>query len=219
MRQFQYLVFCLLLVPMPSVSQVAWENQVWTSVQLEKKIISKTKAELTLESRWSIDPLMAVRYFPNLGIQTKWTDHITTVVHYRYITSNKGLGYQESSHRLMLDAVAGGSIKKTDIAFRLRAGREDEIGVNDGMFSLTQFVFRQKLSVKHKFFKQEFSFAFEQFETIRGEDVEFDQRRYTLGSELKINKRNYITLFVMYQDLISTRRLNFGTGYVYKFDK
>ncbi|MFN0187873.1 MAG: DUF2490 domain-containing protein [Bacteroidia bacterium] len=209
----------LIFFPVMGLSQVTWENQVWTAVSLEKKIINKTKAELTMESRWSLDPLMAVRYFPNVALQRRWTDAFFTTLHYRYITSNKGLGYRESSHRLMLDVVLGHTFKKTDVALRFRAGKEDEVGVNDDIFSFAQFVFRQKLSVKRKIVKQEFSFSIEQFETIIGEDILYDQRRYTLGSEHKINKRNYISFFVMYQDLISTRRMNFGTGYVFKFDK
>ncbi len=212
-------ILSFLLIPLFGISQITWENQVWTSVSFEKKIIDKTKAEVTLESRWSADPLMALKYFPNIALQRKWSDLFSTTVHYRYITSNKGLGYRESSHRLMLDAVLGQSIKKTDIALRFRAGKEDEVGINDGVFSFTQFVFRQKLSLKHKFLRQEFSFSVEQFETIIGEDVIYDQRRYVIDVEHKINKRNYISFFVMYQNLISTRRLNFGTGYVYKFDK
>lgn len=213
------LIFSFLIFPFFGFGQITWENQVWNSLTFEKKIINKTRAELTLESRWNTDPLMAVRYFPNLAIQRKWSDFISTTIHYRYLTSNRGLGYRESSHRLMLDAVLGESIKKTDIAFRFRLGKEDEIGVNDGLFSFTQFVFRQKLSVKRELFKQKFTISVEQFETIIGEDVMYDQRRYVLASEHKINKRNSISLFVMYQDLISTRRMNFGIGYELKLDK
>lgn len=213
------LIFPFLMMPFLGFSQITWENQVWTSLSFEKKIIDKTRAELTLESRWNTDPLMAVRYFPNLAIQRKWSDLISTTIHYRYITSNKGLGYRESSHRLMLDAVLGKSIKKTDVALRFRVGKEDEIGINDGLFSFTQFVFRQKLSVKRELFKQKFTVSVEQFETIIGEDVLYDQRRYVLSSDHKINKRNSVSLFIMYQDLISTRRMNFGIGYVFKLDK
>jgi len=217
MTKRSLLLLVLSLAPVGLFAQVTWENQVWTSVQLQKKLFSKTKAELTFESRYNTDPLMIVRYFPNLALQRKWGDHFTSVVHYRYITSNKGLGVRESSHRLMLDAITGGSVKKTAIAFRLRAGREDEPGVNEGIFSLSEFVFRQKLSVKHKFFKQEFSLAIEQFETIRGNAVAFDQRRYILGVEVKISKQHFLDFFVMYQDLIDVRRVNFGVGYVYEF--
>lgn len=213
------LIFAFMIVPFFGFGQITWENQVWTSLSFEKKIINKTRAELTLESRWNTDPLMAVRYFPNLAIQRKWSDFISTTIHYRYITSNKGLGYREAKHRLMFDAVLGKSIKKTDIALRFRAGKEDEIGQDDGLFSFTQFVFRQKLSVKRELFKQKFTLSFEQFETIIGEDVMYYQRRYVLASDHKINKRNSISLFVMYQDLISTRRMNFGIGYELKLDK
>jgi Protein of unknown function (DUF2490) len=213
------LIFTFLMFPLIGFGQITWENQVWTSLSFEKKIIDKTKAELTLESRWNTDPLMAVRYFPNLAIQRKWSNLISTTIHYRYITSNKGLGYRESSHRLMLDAVLGKSVKKTDIALRFRVGKEDEIGVNDGLFSFTQFVFRQKLSVKRELFKQKFTLSFEQFETIIGEVVNYDQRRYVLASDHKINKRSSLSFFIMYQDLISTRRMNFGVGYAFKFDK
>ncbi|MBP7166950.1 MAG: DUF2490 domain-containing protein [Bacteroidia bacterium] len=207
----------LLLLSGSSFAQVRWENQVWTSVQLQKKIIPKTRAELTLESRWNIDPLMAVRYFPNLGIQRKWSDNFSTVLHYRYITSNRGLGVRESSHRLMLDAIGSMKIKKYDFALRFRAGREDEPGNAEGIVSLSEMVLRQKLTVKKKFFKQEFSFSVEQFETLRAGVADFDQRRFVLGMESKLNKQHFLDFFVMYQDLVDTRRMNFGVGYIYKF--
>lgn len=209
----------LILLHSSLPAQVQWENQVWTSVQFQKKLIPRTRAELTLESRWNIDPLMAVRYFPNLGIQRKWSDLFTTVLHYRYITSNFGLGYRESSHRLMLDAIFSQKIKKTDISFRLRAGREDEPGNAEGIFGLSEFVFRQKLIVRHKFLGQEFSLGIEQFETIRSGTADFNQRRFTLGMETSINKQHSLDFFIMYQDLIETRRFNAGIGYVYKLDE
>lgn len=165
-----------------------------------------------------MDPLMAVRYFPNLAIQRKWADFFTTVVHYRYITSNFGLGYRESSHRLMLDAVFLQPVKKFDISLRLRAGREDEPGNTEGLFGFSEVVFRQKLIIRRKFFKQEFSLSAEQFETIRGGVAEFSQRRYVLGMSSSLSRQHGLDFFVMYQDLINTRRLNFGIGYVYKLD-
>lgn len=212
------LLLLLSAAPSRSAAQVAWENQVWTSVQLQKKLLPKTRAELTLESRWNMDPLMAVRYFPNLAIQRKWTDFFTTVVHYRYITSNFGLGYREMSHRLMLDAVFSPPVKKFDISLRLRAGREDEPGNADGLFSFSEVVFRQKLIIRRKFLKQELSLSAEQFETIRGGVVGFSQRRYVLGMSSSLSRQHGLDFFVMYQDLINTRRLNFGVGYVYKLD-
>ncbi|MBL0097042.1 MAG: hypothetical protein IPP46_11605 [Bacteroidetes bacterium] len=66
------LLLFLLLGPASVNAQVTRENQVWTSVQLQKKLFSKTKAELTFESRYNTAPLMIVRYFPNLAIQRKW---------------------------------------------------------------------------------------------------------------------------------------------------
>jgi len=212
-------VIFLLLFFSVSYAQVQWENQVWTSVQFQKKLIPRTRAELTLESRWNADPLMAVRYFPNLGIQRKWSDLFSTVLHYRYITTNRGLGYRESSHRLMLDAVLSGKVRKTDIGFRLRAGREDEPGTAEGILGFSEFVFRQKLFVRHKFLGQEFSLGIEQFETIRAGVAAFDQRRITFGMEAALTKQHSLDFFIMYQDLIDTRRFNFGIGYVYKLDE
>ncbi len=206
----------LMIVPLMGFSQITRENQVWTSVQIEKKLFSKTRAELTLESRWNTNPVMAVRYFPNIAVQQKWHDYFTTTLHYRYIVSNKGLGVREASHRMMLDAITGFSEKKYSLSFRLRAGREDEPGVNEGIFTFSEFVLRQKLSVKRKVSKHELSVSVEQFETFRGNDVEYDQRRYTLGAEVKINKRNFLDFFVMYQDQIAVKRINIGAGYVYK---
>ncbi|MBL7923194.1 MAG: DUF2490 domain-containing protein [Bacteroidia bacterium] len=218
MRKTLACLALVLVLPGYAAAQVTWENQVWTSVQAEKKLFSKTRMTLTLETRFNTNPLMAVRYFPNLAVQRKWSDFFSSTVHYRYITSNKGMGVRESSHRLMLDAVFSGKIRKTDLAFRLRAGREDESGTNEGILTMSEFVLRQKFTVKRKILKQDFALSVEQFETIRGTEVEFDQRRYVLGTDFKLNKQNFINVFVMYQDLISTRRLNLGVGYEYKFN-
>ena len=200
-------------------AQIVWENQVWSSLELEKKILPKTKASLTLEARWNVDPLMAVRYFPNVSVSRKWSDLFATELHYRYITANKGLGFRESSHRLMLDANFSKKIKKTDWGFRLRVGREDEPGNYEGILGFSEMVVRQKLSVKRKVFKQEFSLSAEQFETFTHGTAVLDQRRFVLGMESRLHRQQYINFFVMYQDLIDTRRFNFGIGYLYKFDE
>ena len=217
MKQLLLYVVFLVLIPACSFSQINWENQWWTSVQVEKKIFKGTKGALSFETRWDPGNGMAVSYFPELAIQNKWSDFFSSVVHYRFITRNEGLGYRYSSHRLMLDAIGSKEIRKTDIGLRLRVGREDEPGNTEQLFSVSEIVFRQKISVKHKFFKQEFSLSFEQFETIRAGSVDFDQRRYVAGTELKIARQHYLSLFIMYQDLVSTRRVNFGTGYIFKF--
>lgn len=213
------IILALLICSLAGFSQVTWENQVWSSVELEKKILPKTEASLTLEARWNVDPLMAVRYFPNLAVSRKWTNLFSTQLHYRYITSNRGLGQRETSHRLMLDLLFSKKVNKFDWGFRLRAGREDEPGNYEGLFGFSQMVLRQKLSVKRKLFKQEFSLSAEQFETLANGNTVFDQRRFVLGMESRLTKKQSLNFFVMYQDLIDTRRFNFGIGYTFKFDE
>ncbi len=214
---FASIVLAIFLLP--AKAQVVWENQVWSSLEMEKKILPKTRASLTLEARWNTNPLMAVRYFPNVAVSRKWSDLFSTELHYRYITANKGLGYRESSHRLMLDATLSRKIKKFDWGFRLRAGREDEPGNYEGLFGFSEFVLRQKLSVKRKLFKQEFALSAEQFETFARGTTVFDQRRFVLGMESRLSQKQSINFFIMYQDLIDTRRFNFGIGYQFKFDE
>lgn len=212
------LLLFLIYLPFFTHAQVIWENQVWSSISAEKKLFSKVKAELTLEARWNTDPLMAVRYFPNIAIQQKWSDHFTTAFHYRYITNNRGLGFTESSHRLMLDAIVNGAVGKTDLSFRLRAGREDEPNINEGILTLSEFVLRQKFSIRHKILKQDITVSFEQFETIRGNDIQFTQQRYLLGNKVKLSKQHFLDFFLMYQNLIAVKRINLGIGYTYKFN-
>jgi hypothetical protein len=117
----------------------------------------------------------------------------------------------------MMDAIASEKFRKTGLAFRLRVGREDEPGNNEGVLSFNEVVVRQKLTLKRKIWKQDFALSVEQFETIRAGDVEFDQRRYILSTDFKLFKRQYLNVFLMYQDLIAVRRLNIGVGYEYKF--
>ena len=119
MTKHKSVVFLLLLcLSLPAAAQVTWENQIWSSVEMEKKILPKTRASLTLEARWNVDPLMAVRYFPNLAVSRKWSDLFSTELHYRYITANKGLGYHESSHRLMLDGNPGATTWLSELICR-----------------------------------------------------------------------------------------------------
>jgi hypothetical protein len=200
-----------------TLAQVSWENQAWTSLQAEGKLLKRTTAAVTLETRWNTSPVMAVRYFSNLAVQQKFSSRFSAVVHYRYITSNRGMGYTETSHRIMMDAIASEKFRKTGLAFRLRVGREDEPGNNEGVLSFNEVVVRQKLTLKRKIWKQDFALSVEQFETIRAGDVEFDQRRYILSTDFKLFKRQYLNVFLMYQDLIAVRRLNIGVGYEYKF--
>ena len=213
---------CLILIPFVlqvahSKAQVTWENQAWTSLEVERKIDKSLAANLGYQIRWSLDAAMAVTWFPELSLKKKWNGNLNSIVHFRYLTRNDGLGQRTNSARIMLDGNLSGELGKTAIGFRLRVGREDEPESTEGLFSLQEVVIRQKLKLEREFFGQDFSISAEQFETIRAGKVSFDQRRFVVESDLKLSKRHYLNLFIMYQDLIDTRRINVGTGYRYRW--
>jgi hypothetical protein len=207
-----------ILFSLPLFSQVTRENQVWTSISVEAKAFKRTHATLTLESRWNTNPLMAVRYFPNLALSTRWTQWFSTTVHYRFITSNFGLGKREQSHRLMLDATLKADLPKKFFAgIRFRTGREDEPGNTEGLFAMNELVLRQKIFVRRDFKRHELTLSFEQFERLQAGEVEYYQQRLVLSDEIKLSKKHNVNAFLMYQNLINIRRINFGLGYTFRF--
>lgn len=198
-------------------TQVNWENQAWTSLEVERKVNKSLTANLGYQVRWSLDAAMAVTWFPELSMKKKWNKNLNTIFHFRYLTRNEGLGQRTNSARIMLDGILGGELQKSKMSFRLRCGREDEPGSEGGLFSMQEVVIRQKLKLEREFFGQDFSISAEQFETIRAGKISFDQRRFVVESDLKLSKQHYLNLFIMYQDLIDTRRINVGTGYRYRW--
>jgi len=198
-------------------AQVVWENQAWTSLEVERKINKAVTASLGYQVRWSLDAAMAATWFPEFSLKNRWSKNINTVFHFRYLTRNEGLGQRTNSSRIMIDGIYGGELKKTKLSFRLRVGREDEPDLNEGLFSLQEIVVRQRVKVERELLGQDFSLSAEQFETIRAGEVIFDQRRFVLESDIKLSRLHYLNLFIMYQDLIDTRRVNIGTGYRYKW--
>jgi len=215
---FRLLILVLLSIRVSSGwAQVTWENQAWTSLEVERKINKSLIANLGYQMRWSVDAGMAVTWFPEFSLKKKWNRNLNTIVHFRYLTRNEGLGQRTNSARIMLDGNVGGKLRKTGVGFRLREGREDETESTSGLFSLREVVIRQKLKLEREFFGQDFSISAEQFETIRAGKISFDQRRFVVESDLKLSKQHYLNLFIMYQDLIDTRRINVGTGYRYRW--
>lgn len=218
MRKLILLGIAGTLITAPLAAQVTHENQVWTSLSVEAKAFKSTQATLTLESRWNTDPLMAVRYFPNLALSTRWTKWFSTTLHYRFITANFGLGKREQSHRIMLDATFKADLPKKFFAgIRFRTGREDEPGNTEGLFTMNELVLRQKVFVRRDFNRHEFTLSFEQFERLQAGEVEYYQQRLVISDEIKLSKKHYVNAFLMYQNLIDIRRINFGLGYTYRF--
>jgi hypothetical protein len=195
------------------------QGQYWCSITAEGNLPGPYKAALQVESRTDLSERMLVNLFANLSVQREWSDYISTELHYRVMVRDPGTD-AEKAQRLMLDLTGVKPIGKTTVSLRFRLGQEDEAGADaDGFFvSGGTAVFRQKLSVKRDIGRAQLSLSVEQFETINRSGFNPDQLRVVLGSEFKVSKRQRISVFLMSQHLASgTNRLNFGTGYTYRF--
>lgn len=210
------LLFFLWVLVFPVEGQVRREYQSWWTIGCEKKINERWTAALKVESRIDMDAAMFVNDFANLSFKRKWTDAFSTEFHYRYSIRNQGRGNYYDAHRLMADFNYRLEMGKTDMIFRLRYGREDEPSSSEGFFTFDENVLRQKIGLKRKFGKIDWTISAEQFETIGIQGVDFDQFRLVLNAGYRISKRHELDLFLMYQDLVNTVRTNFGAAYTYK---
>lgn len=213
----RYLFFIFAITPLYSISQVSYENQGWFSLTAEKSLNSSTKSAIQFESRVDFNSGIVVNNFANISVEKDISERFSTEFHYRYLVRNEGEQMLSDAHRLMLDLSYKIPLKKTDVVLRLRTGREDESSAEGGFFNFDEVVLRQKLSVKHGFGKTNITVSAEQFETITASEFDFDQLRLVLTSEFKLSKRHSVSCFLMYQNLISVKRLNIGSGYIYKF--
>ncbi len=200
----------------PTRAQVRHEYQSWWTIGCEKKLNERWTGALKLEARLDMDAGMFVNDFVNLSFKRKWSEPFSTEFHYRYSIRNRGGGLLINTHRFMADVNYRIAIQKTDVVFRLRYGREDEPMKSEGFFSFDEHVIRQKIGVKRKFGKVDWTFSAEQFETLDLIGLDFDQFRLVLNAGYRINKRHELDVFVMRQDQINTVRYNFGAGYTYR---
>lgn len=200
-----------------SQAQVRNEYQSWWTIGCEKKLSERWTGAFKLEARFDLDAGMFVNDFANLSFKRKWSNALSTEFHYRYSVRNRGGGLFINSHRFMADVNYRIPIQKTDLVFRLRYGREDESMKSEGFFSFDENVVRQKIGLKRKIWKVDWTISAEQFETFSQRGIEFDQFRLVLNADYRINKRNEVDVFLMLQDQISTVRYNFGAGYTYRF--
>lgn len=214
-RKFLPLVLLWLTV-FPATGQVRREYQSWWTFGCEKKLNERWTGAFKLEARVDMDAAMFVNDFANLSFKRKWSDAFTTEFHYRYSIRNRGRGDYYDAHRLMADFNYRIEIGKTDMIFRLRFGREDEPSSAEGFFTFNENVIRQKIGLKRKFGKIDWTISAEQFETVGIQGVDFNQLRLVLNAGYRISKRQEVDLFLMYQNLVNTVRTNFGVAYTYK---
>lgn len=216
-RVLVVLLYLALAGVQSSKGQVRNEYQSWWTLGFDKKLSERWTGLLKLEARLDMDAGMFVNDFANLSFRRKWTEAFSTEFHYRYSVRNRGRGFLVDSHRFMADFNYRIPIRKTDLLFRLRYGREDELMESEGFFSFGENVIRQKIGLKRKIGKLDWTISAEQFETVGLNGVDFDQVRFVLNADYKISKRQELDVFLMLQDQVSKVRYNFGVGYTYRF--
>lgn len=197
----------------------------WTTFNLEKKITSRTTGTFAHEIRLNENYTQLNQYFTNLGLEYRVTDFFKAGLIYRF-TEKYQLqdgGIFSYRHRLMLDL--GFRFKAGKVIFlyrnRLQAQVRDIHSGSTG--NVPEWYLRGKLTLKYNLEKQYMPYVSSElyFQITDPESPAinnmFNTVRLSAGFDYKINKKNVIGLYYLFEKEFNIVRPNniFVTGLEY----
>jgi hypothetical protein len=206
----------------------AQENdaELWSSIELKKKIGSKFKVSLKESLRFKENITRIKKGFAELGISYSINKFIATTLSYRYTKrQNIDFGYS-NRHRLSVALSFNLKIDRFSLSYRTRFESRyiDVYSSDDG--KVPERYNRNKFGIEYniKGLKITPFAAYEFYYQLNNpQKNEIDKMRYTAGFEYKINKRNKIGLFYRIQQEINVnnpiRNYIIGVSYIYKLKK
>jgi hypothetical protein len=198
----------------------------WINLGAEKKITRALSVTLTEVVKSNLTVPMLSEYYTEAGLTYKITPNIKISLSYRFVNklrNNKPDNYF-MHHVLNFDLTLRKKWKPILVQFRTRL--EDEFSrqarskdEDNGQL----FCWRNKLDVKLDYFKKFTPYIFAEGYTPLNEPdlLPFDEYRYCLGTEYKLNRRHSFDLFFMIKhatdDAIPETNYITGIGYEFTF--
>lgn len=189
------------LLSLLNLSAQTNDAQLWADIKLNYKFASHTSIYGQVGSRFSENISKVGMGFAELGTDYELSKTWELGASYRFYSSRKNEDLYSNRHKFNLDL----SFKKNyyllsfKIRMRIQMKYKDIYSSNDGTAS--NFQWRNKLELKYKLTKKiKPFFLFECYLPISNNNYfELTKTKYSFGLEYKINKRNSLEIYCLYQ--------------------
>lgn len=194
----------------------------WTSVNLEIKVIKKLSFNLSEELRFNENITELGTAFTDAGLSYKLNKHFQVAANYRFIQKRRADDYYSFRHRFYVDAKYSRKLKPFEVSLRSRFQNQvEDIGRSaDG--GLPVYYLRNKLNANLNT-KTAFTpyVSLELFTPLKyPREVAFDDIRVAAGVEYEITKHHTAEVFYMVQKELNVSNpvtdFIIGIGYFYK---
>ena len=206
----------------PGTAQVN-DAGLWTSVNVEKKIISRLTVSLTEELRFNENISELGTAFTEIGADYKFNKFVSFGASYRFIQKRRVDDFYSLRHRYNMDLSLKYKIKKIGITLRERFQTQySDVNTSENG-KVPERYLRNKLTLKYDLDKKYMPFIsaelFYQLSNPRGN--EFDNVRYAAGFDYEINKRMSASLFYIINKEFNVNdpwtEYIIGTGFTFSF--
>lgn len=217
-----FLVFAFLMLSGAVLKGQVKDAGLWTSVNLEVKLVKKLSFNLSEELRFNENITELGAAFTDAGLSYKLNKHFQFGANYRFIQRRKVEDYYSLRHRFYVDAKYSHKLKPFEISLRTRFQDQlEDIGrAADGGIPI--YYLRNKLSASWNTKKAYSPYvSLELFSPLNyPREVAFDGIRTAAGVEYEFTKHHKVDAFYMIQKELNVERqvtdFVIGIGYYYK---
>jgi len=205
--QYKWLLSLCLFIPCVYGTD---DNELWTSVSIEKKLPYSLKLEFEQELRLDDQLSTFKQTFSELSLSYKVFDGFSLQIPFRYSTYKDKI-----KQRLSFGGSYRYSFKPMSLKYRTRFQRTFEEG------EITEDLIRNKFTIEYKLDKNiEPYVSSELFHSYSEDPVQFDEYRISFGLRVDIMERSSIKIFYIFkkEDLTKSDPDEIGVfGLAYSF--
>jgi len=210
-------LFILILITLPFIAnaQVVSDAKLWTGISISKKV-NDFEFSFSEDLRFDENMTHIDKVFSELGAEYKIVKGFYVGANYRLSKDND---YETSNHaiRHRIDIAFTYKHKYENFRFSFRTKFQTKNALpteNSPTFS------RNKLAIKYKLENNFTPFISYEFYYQFNEEKIINRTRFSLGSSYKINKKNALKFFYMYENKFNVRNLKhnhiYGISYSFK---
>ena len=194
----------------------------WTSVNLEVKLVKKLSFNLSEELRFNENITELGAAFTDAGLSYKLNKHFQFGASYRFIQRHRMDDYYSFRHRFYLDAKYSHKLKPFEVSLRTRLQNQVEDIGRDDDGGMPIYYLRNKLNASLNTKKAYSPYvSLELFSPLNyPREVALDGIRATAGVEYEFTKHHKVDAFYMIQKELNVERqvtdFVIGIGYYYK---
>jgi hypothetical protein len=177
------------------------QTGLWAKVAIEKKITKKLSIQLTGQARFEALKLPANTYLAESGLNYEIIKNLEIGAYYRYINRLKKGNYRQL-HRYYADlSYKLTQLKPILISYRLRYQQQFKDDNTDGIVPDKNYI-RHKFEIEYNNSSKFTPFVLADLFFKVGDN--YDQIRYKLGVNLKLNKKHSIEIAAQADNEINT---------------